>query len=89
MTALIAEGEHPGLTRGLVLVEVTPRIEPEGTAEVCTFMESGRAGFGSVEEATPTRSPTGRSPPRAASPFRYSWCGAPSRAWSELPGRTS
>jgi pimeloyl-ACP methyl ester carboxylesterase len=51
MTALIAQGEHPALSRGVVLVDVTPRIDPSGSEEVIAFMRSGAGGFGSIEEA--------------------------------------
>jgi pimeloyl-ACP methyl ester carboxylesterase len=50
-TALLAEGEAPGLTRGIVLVDVTPRIELEGVAEIMAFMRSGTGGFATLDEA--------------------------------------
>jgi pimeloyl-ACP methyl ester carboxylesterase len=50
MTALLAEGESPGLSRALVLVDVAPRIEPAGTRRILDFMASAPNGFGSLEE---------------------------------------
>ncbi|MXP23507.1 alpha/beta fold hydrolase [Gordonia sp. HNM0687] len=49
MTGLIAEGEHPGLLRALVLVDITPRIEPEGVARIAEFMRSAPDGFADLE----------------------------------------
>lgn len=37
--------------RALVLVDITPRIEKEGSQEVTTFMDSAPDGFASLEEA--------------------------------------
>ncbi|AIJ23316.1 alpha/beta fold hydrolase [Amycolatopsis methanolica] len=67
MTALLAQGEDPGLGRALVLVDVTPRIEPAGTAEVAAFMRSGLDGFDSLEDAAAAvmaYNPNRRRPPR-------------------------
>lgn len=41
----------PPRVRALVLVDVTPRIEPEGANEIGTFMNSAPHGFASVEAA--------------------------------------
>ncbi|HEY6640863.1 alpha/beta hydrolase [Povalibacter sp.] len=41
----------PPRVRALVLVDVTPRIEVEGTNEVMAFMESAPNGFASLDEA--------------------------------------
>ena len=51
LTALIAEGEDPGLARALVLVDVTPRIEQAGVDKIANFMRSGMNGFATLEEA--------------------------------------
>jgi pimeloyl-ACP methyl ester carboxylesterase len=51
MTSLIAQGEDADLGRGLVLVDVTPTIEPEGAAEISAFMRSGADGFATLEDA--------------------------------------
>jgi pimeloyl-ACP methyl ester carboxylesterase len=51
MTSLLALGEHPGLARALVLVDVAPTTEKAGVDEVTRFMRSGAEGFGSLEEA--------------------------------------
>jgi pimeloyl-ACP methyl ester carboxylesterase len=50
--ALLAEAESDrGLTRALVLVDVTPRIEVEGANRILRFLTAHPEGFGSVEEA--------------------------------------
>lgn len=41
----------PGAPRGLVLVDITPRIERQGSQEVTAFMNSAPDGFASLEEA--------------------------------------
>jgi pimeloyl-ACP methyl ester carboxylesterase len=50
ITALIAAGEHPGLARGLVLVDVVVRVELKGVARIRDFMAATPEGFGSLEE---------------------------------------
>ena len=52
MTALLAQGADPCLARALVLVDVTPTTEPEGTAKITEFMRFGTGGFSCIEEAT-------------------------------------
>ncbi|NKQ56766.1 alpha/beta hydrolase [Amycolatopsis sp. K13G38] len=67
MTSLLAQGEDPGFALGLVLVDVTPRIEPEGSAEITAFMRSGMGGFDSLEEAADAvmaYNPHRKRPPR-------------------------
>jgi len=52
MTGLLAEGESAEpLLAGLVLVDVTPRIEPKGVARIVEFMLARPDGFASLEEA--------------------------------------
>lgn len=51
MTSLIAEGEHGPLARALVLVDIVPRVEPEGAAKIQAFMASAPDGFATLEEA--------------------------------------
>ncbi|NED68678.1 alpha/beta hydrolase, partial [Streptomyces sp. SID10244] len=51
MAALTAQAADPGLARGLVLVDITPRAEPQGLAKISSFMESGLAGFDTLEDA--------------------------------------
>lgn len=50
LTALLAAGESPDLARALVLVDVTPRVEHEGTKHIIDFMSSAPNGFASLEE---------------------------------------
>jgi pimeloyl-ACP methyl ester carboxylesterase len=51
LAALLAEGERSGTLRALVLVDVAPRLEPEGVMRVVSFMHSGLDGFASLDEA--------------------------------------
>jgi pimeloyl-ACP methyl ester carboxylesterase len=52
IAALMALGRHPDAFAGLVLVDVTPRMEAEGVAQVQGFMRSkARDGFASIEDA--------------------------------------
>ncbi|WP_067672465.1 alpha/beta fold hydrolase [Nocardia miyunensis] len=67
LTSLLAQGEDPSLARGLVLVDVTPRIEPEGSAEITAFMRSGMEGFDSLDDAAAAvmaYNPHRKRPPR-------------------------
>ncbi|WHU50029.1 alpha/beta hydrolase [Gordonia sp. L191] len=51
MASLIAQATNPGLARALVLVDITPRAEPEGLARIHSFMQRGLDGFDSLEDA--------------------------------------
>lgn len=51
LTAMIGEGENPGLLRALVLVDVAPTIELDGAEKIAAFMRSGAGGFAGLEEA--------------------------------------
>lgn len=51
MASLVAEGDNPGLSRALVLVDITPKAEPEGLAKITGFMRAGLAGFDSLHDA--------------------------------------
>ncbi len=51
LAALIALGREPELARGLVLVDVSPFLQNEGTARIAGFMRSAPEGFASPEEA--------------------------------------
>ncbi|MFC4604981.1 alpha/beta fold hydrolase [Rhodococcus kronopolitis] len=50
MTGLIAEGENPGTVRALVLVDITPKVEPEGVRRIGEFMKGNPDGFASLDE---------------------------------------
>jgi len=50
-TALAAAGEHPGLARALVLVDVVIAVEAAGVDRIRAFMTAHLDGFGSLEEA--------------------------------------
>jgi non-heme chloroperoxidase len=52
LAALLAAGETPkaGCT-SLVLVDVTPRLDPDGREKIAAFMRSRPDGFASLEEA--------------------------------------
>jgi pimeloyl-ACP methyl ester carboxylesterase len=52
LVGLMAEATQPeGLFRALVLVDITPRWEPEGVARIMTFMRARPQGFASLAEA--------------------------------------
>jgi pimeloyl-ACP methyl ester carboxylesterase len=51
LAALLAEGERGPVLRGLVLVDVAPRLEQDGVKKVIAFMHTGLDGFASLEEA--------------------------------------
>ncbi len=51
MTSLIGQGENSELARGLVLVDIAPKVETGGTAEIMSFMRSGLDGFESLDDA--------------------------------------
>lgn len=53
LASLIAEGQATeSVIRALVLVDVAPRLEPEGVMRIISFMfERVKEGFGSLEEA--------------------------------------
>jgi pimeloyl-ACP methyl ester carboxylesterase len=50
LTALVSEGEHPGGTRALVLVDVAPRVEQQGSERIQAFMKGAPEGFASLDE---------------------------------------
>lgn len=52
LSALVAVGESATpLATGLVLVDVTPRIETEGRVKIQSFMRAGMRGFDTLDEA--------------------------------------
>ncbi len=52
MAALCAEGESQApLLSAVVLVDLTPRLEPRGVRRIISFMTDRPDGFGSLEEA--------------------------------------
>src|SRR5690606_36740248 len=52
LSALVAEQRHGPLATGLVLVDVTPRMNPDGVARIQGFMgERMDDGFASLDEA--------------------------------------
>ncbi|ONH31399.1 alpha/beta hydrolase [Pseudofrankia asymbiotica] len=51
ITALVAQARDPELGRALVLVDITPRIEPAGIKHIFEFMTSAPNGFANLEEA--------------------------------------
>ncbi len=67
LALLLAEGElAPGTCRAIVLVDITPRMEPDGVLRIVEFMlDKVHEGYGSLEEAAeaiaeyqPHRKPT-------------------------------
>lgn len=52
LTALCAQGEAPApLARAIVLVDITPRVQPDGVERILAFMTGNPDGFASIEEA--------------------------------------
>lgn len=51
INAMIACGDYPDLARALVLVDVTPRLEPEGIDQIERFMGANLDGFASIQDA--------------------------------------
>jgi pimeloyl-ACP methyl ester carboxylesterase len=52
VASLLAEGEaQESLAAGIVLVDVTPRMEPEGVQRIMDFMTHKPGGFETLEEA--------------------------------------
>lgn len=52
MTALLAEtGSDDLVAKGLILVDITPRMERSGVERIIGFMKDGAQGFASLEEA--------------------------------------
>ena len=51
-TSMLLAGElHPGVTRGIVLVDIIPEMESSGSARIADFMsEHARTGFASLDE---------------------------------------
>ncbi|UYP18663.1 alpha/beta hydrolase [Rhodococcus sp. Z13] len=67
LASLVAAGEHPGLARALVLVDITPKAEPNGITRITEFMRAGLDGFDSLDdvlEAVIAYNPNRRRPPR-------------------------
>jgi pimeloyl-ACP methyl ester carboxylesterase len=50
LTSIIAEGETGNVARALVLVDITPRVEPAGVERIQKFMLSAPNGFDTLEE---------------------------------------
>ncbi len=50
ITALVAAGEHPGLARGLVLVDVVVSVERAGVDRIKSFLTAHHDGFVSLED---------------------------------------
>ncbi len=50
ITSLCAQGENPGLARGLVLVDIVPKAEPAGVKRITDFMTGRPDGFASLQE---------------------------------------
>jgi non-heme chloroperoxidase len=50
LTALLAEGESPGLTRAVVLVDIATSAKLAGIRRIVDFMSQKPEGYGSLEE---------------------------------------
>jgi pimeloyl-ACP methyl ester carboxylesterase len=52
MSAMLAEGTSDRtVSSGLILVDITPKTNPEGIQRIHSFMQSGLGGFATLEEA--------------------------------------
>ncbi len=52
MSAMLAEGTSDRtVSSGLVLVDITPKTNPEGIQRIASFMQSGLGGFATLDEA--------------------------------------
>jgi len=51
LTSLLAAGEHEVDVRALLLVDVVPRMNAQGTAEIRAFMQAHPEGFDSIDAA--------------------------------------
>ncbi|MCY1258394.1 2-(acetamidomethylene)succinate hydrolase [compost metagenome] len=49
--SLVACGRYPEIAKALVLVDVTPRLEPQGIEHILGFMTQHPEGFASLEQA--------------------------------------
>jgi pimeloyl-ACP methyl ester carboxylesterase len=68
VTALVACGQDLRLSSALVLVDVTPRLQPEGVAHIHRFMTANPDGFGRIEEAADAVAAYTPHRPRPTSP---------------------
>lgn len=50
ITALVGQGENPQLASGLVLVDITPRVDKAGAANISAFMRGAPNGFATLDE---------------------------------------
>lgn len=50
LTSLVAQGEHPGLARALVLVDIATRSDPVGVDRILSFMASAPDGFATLDD---------------------------------------
>jgi non-heme chloroperoxidase len=85
LTALIAEGESPGLTRAVVLVDIATSAKMAGIRRIVDFMSQKPEGYASIEEvadAIAAYQPQRKRPPsleglaknvRRGADGRYRW----------------
>ena len=67
ITSLLYLGERQSpLVRGLILVDVAPRVNPKGVQRIIDFMAAHPDGFGSIEEAAVAVSAYNPDRPRTA-----------------------
>ncbi|WP_322057026.1 alpha/beta hydrolase [Paraburkholderia sp. J63] len=69
MTALHSIGRaHAGYARSIVLVDIAPRVEPQGLKRVHDFLNGHRNGFASIEEASDAVAAYNPHRPRPSNP---------------------
>lgn len=83
LAALVAQGRSTEqLYRGLVLVDVTPRMELAGVKRIMGFMSAHPDGFGSLEEASAVIAQyTGRPQPSSTDGLRQVLRARPDGRW--------
>ena len=83
LAALVAQGRSTEqLYRGLVLVDVTPRMELAGVQQIMGFMSAHPDGFASLEEASAVIAQyTGRPQPSSTDGLRQVLRQRPDRRW--------
>jgi len=67
IAAMLATGEDSDFARALVLVDITPRMEPAGAARIREFMEAFPHGFASLNEVSDAVHAYNPNRPRPAS----------------------
>jgi non-heme chloroperoxidase len=68
LATLLAAGRHPEICRAAVIVDVVPRMDPEGTQRIADFMLAHQDGFETLEQAADAVAAYNPNRPRPADP---------------------